>query len=301
MNHFARFFAGISLFATAALTLAQYPGPTQFYVVAHEDDWQLFMGSQAWTDIVDNKPVVVIYLTAGDAGYGSASGGAAGQAAFYKAREKAAIASNNVPTSQNPIGFGNYDWNYRTFVNGHLINHTVHANTDNWFIRFPDGGVDGSGSAVNSYASLRSLRQGLVSNVRSVDKSAIYANWNDMNTTIGAIMALYTPGTANLTELDPILNPGGNSDHMETSWLVMNGGKNSVTGYRFWNDYSISGLPAGSVKLVQDKSMLLGAMTASLAQSGWNYYADEAHRSFCLNEIFRTVPATFSYSAFPRP
>ncbi len=39
------------------------------YVVAHQDDWQLFMTPDAYNDLIDSdKKTVFIYTTAGDAG-----------------------------------------------------------------------------------------------------------------------------------------------------------------------------------------------------------------------------------------
>lgn len=41
---------------------------THIYIVAHEDDWQPFMGEDAATAPGDGAPATFIYLTAGDDG-----------------------------------------------------------------------------------------------------------------------------------------------------------------------------------------------------------------------------------------
>ncbi len=43
------------------------PPKLQTYIVAHPDDWQLFMGDEAFAQIVGRDHVIFIYLTAGGA------------------------------------------------------------------------------------------------------------------------------------------------------------------------------------------------------------------------------------------
>jgi hypothetical protein len=81
-----------------------------FYFAAHEDDWQLFMGKQAFVDSglgVTGVKMVFITLTAGDAGCGAGCLGTNGTSTpYYIARENGSIASvklladyqNNYPT-----------------------------------------------------------------------------------------------------------------------------------------------------------------------------------------------------------
>jgi hypothetical protein len=48
---------------------------TSFYVVAHEDDWQLFMGLNAALDVpAPDSKTVFVHTTAGDAGLGTGTG-----------------------------------------------------------------------------------------------------------------------------------------------------------------------------------------------------------------------------------
>ena len=56
-----------------------------FYVTAHEDDWELFRGEQAYRDLATpTKKVVFIYVTAGDAGQTNG---------WWEAREQGALAA----------------------------------------------------------------------------------------------------------------------------------------------------------------------------------------------------------------
>src|SRR5262249_59027470 len=57
-----------------------------FYVVAHEDDWQLFMNPSAFKDITGGAATTVfIHVTAGDDGMGTGTGGR--KQPYYLARE----------------------------------------------------------------------------------------------------------------------------------------------------------------------------------------------------------------------
>jgi hypothetical protein len=71
-------------------------GIVAFYVVAHQDDWQLFRGQQAWSDIQSGAQIVFIYLTAGDAGGDRGVG-------WWEAREVAALESCRLVTGAAPL------------------------------------------------------------------------------------------------------------------------------------------------------------------------------------------------------
>lgn len=47
-----------------------FPQNVCFYVVAHQDDWQIFRGDQAYADYnyTSDVKIVFIYTTSGDAG-----------------------------------------------------------------------------------------------------------------------------------------------------------------------------------------------------------------------------------------
>src|SRR5205814_6810947 len=52
------------------------------YIVAHQDDWQLFMGDAAVESLGTGAPAIFVYLTAGDDGRDSV---------YWLARERAAL------------------------------------------------------------------------------------------------------------------------------------------------------------------------------------------------------------------
>lgn len=58
---------------------------TAFFLSAHEDDWQLFMGHQAYSDLhLGGARTVLVHVTAGDAGQGVST-------RYFLAREEGAL------------------------------------------------------------------------------------------------------------------------------------------------------------------------------------------------------------------
>ena len=54
--------------APALADQAKRPDKVSFYFAAHEDDWQLFMNSSAFQDVIKGAAkTVFVHLTAGDA------------------------------------------------------------------------------------------------------------------------------------------------------------------------------------------------------------------------------------------
>src|SRR4051812_15484392 len=94
-----------------------------FYIVAHADDWLLFMQPNAYKDLVasDNK-VVFIISTAGDAGEGEK---------FWRAREEGAKCSIRFCLAPRVSLFQS---NNTKEINGHVINYWVLNNIACYFL-----------------------------------------------------------------------------------------------------------------------------------------------------------------------
>ena len=139
-------------------------GTVAFYVTAHQDDWQLFRGQQAWSDIKSGARIVFVYLTAGDGGGTMAPG-------WWQAREQGALESCRLVTGPNPLL-----WNV-TWFNGRPITGCDCGNTSSFFLRLPDGSLDG----------LRTANQP----INAMDGSTQYSGWGDMCNTLKAILDQY--------------------------------------------------------------------------------------------------------------
>ena len=277
--------------AGATLLAANLARATEVYVTGHEDDWQLFMGQKAFDDVVTQDRVVFIYLTAGDAGYGKGGWGTVG---MYRAREEGAIASASVPTSVIEKWFPSDSSTWVT-LNKHMIRRTVHRNTHHYFLRLPNGAPDGGGYAGTQNQSLRMFRTGAITSMKAVDGSTTYTSYQDLQTTLQAILNQFSPGTINLTEADGSVNPWSHTDHYETTVLTVNAFNYGARGFRFWLDYSspTRGTTVSTEDLIK-KTYLLGAMAHAMTVRGYNGVYHPWHNQFLPVSGFREVPAPFA-------
>ena len=187
------------------------------YVVAHEDDWQLFMGLNGYNDIQDpTTKVIFIYTTAGDATFT----GPAADMHYVLSRERGALNSvrfcGNIKSLADTIPVCR-----NTMVSGHMIYHVPYKNVVSYFMRLPDGcfssGLHGQ--------SLEYLHNRKISSITAVDSSATYTSWNDLAATVRRIIKTEAVSckdiTLNIPEPDIMLNPGDHPDHRFTGRLAM--------------------------------------------------------------------------------
>ena len=177
-----------------------------FYVSAHQDDWQLFRGEQAFVDL--NTPdarIVFIYTTAGDDGRTDG---------WLEAREQGAIASIK-------HAIGSPDLSISTSIekiNGHPITTYSYGNTISYCLRLPDGMPNGS-----TPQSLKALHDGSISSSTAVDSSTSYDGWDDFCTTLEVIVRQETAASSsphpwiNASDYDALLTLGDHSDHLLTA------------------------------------------------------------------------------------
>lgn len=194
---------------------------TMFYVVAHQDDWQLFMSPTAYYDVrTPNTKVVFIYTTAGDAGHGTGTIGR--PLPYYLAREEGALrAVRFVATT----GFGSADTSGMSTVHGHTIMTASYMNTVSYFLRLPDGNLHGNGYARTGYQSLQRLLQGAIPQLRSITGDATYVGWSDLVQTLRTIIVSEARGSpivhVHLADLDAERNPDDHADHLHTTQAVL--------------------------------------------------------------------------------
>lgn len=196
----------------AAVNSAGTPFAVEFFVQAHQDDWQLFLGDRAALAVPTASRVVFVYTTAGDAGSPESDG-------YWQARERAAEASID---SMTPAG----SWACATqAVNSHALRRCTKGNTVSYYLRLPDGNGEGQGYPPD-YGSLARLQSGTVSSLRAVDGSATYTSWGDLVATLQALLALEAAGQpdANLAvhvaDDDREVNGSDHSDHLTTGDLI---------------------------------------------------------------------------------
>jgi LmbE family N-acetylglucosaminyl deacetylase len=189
------------------------PARRDVFVVAHEDDWQLFMGDVAARQIRAGDSVLFIYLTAGDDGRDSL---------YWRTRERAALQSTRVAIGRDASVSAEVKCSTTTELN-HAIQQCVVANTRSYFLRLPDGKRNGMGFASRDYQSLRKLRGKKIPVVNAIDGSAAYNGWGDLTSTISNLIG---PNSSDRDVVvhanDPSIaaNPHDHFDHRMTGLLV---------------------------------------------------------------------------------
>jgi LmbE family N-acetylglucosaminyl deacetylase len=179
--------------------------PTDVFLVAHQDDWQLFMGDVVFKGVRRGNQSIFIYLTAGDENHTTD---------YWKTRERAALRSTRLAADRP-------DTATVECAIVRVLHHPIHrctiANTASYFLRLPDGRRDGSGFSHNRLQSLRKLHAGRTAAVVAVDTSTTYTVWNDLVTTVEEIIrrdrVAGGPITVHANDPNAAINPGDHSDH----------------------------------------------------------------------------------------
>lgn len=273
------------------------------FVVAHQDDWQLFMNPQAFHSL--NEPegkTVFIHVTAGDAGRGVSGE----PIPYYLAREEGALRAVRFMANAKPntgLGFVME----RTIVDHgeKTVQRMEYANAVLYFLRLPDGNYEGPGYETTGRQSLERLRTGAIAEINAIDGSARYEGWNDLIEALGEIIQSEMPvGEAlglHIIEEDEELNPEDHSDHRNTALameaVVMQFPCASV--YRY--DTYITGRRDANVfgdDLLIDAgtwAATASGLSDSYASSTW----DPGHNSWIGRTYYRLVTPHASCSTSP--
>lgn len=183
-----------------------------YYVSGHPDDVLLFKGEMLhgdlhWPDV----KVVDVVTTAGDAGRVDD---------WWWAREHGFVDAFRVSTGQ---GFETDT----VSVNGHELLRYRGGAWTSYFLRLPDGNVDGGGFPATGHQSLSGLRDGDLDGLDSLPTRGLpsqhYTSWSDVVGTLREILALERDGATNAhpwlnsPDHDRSLNPGDHPDHYATA------------------------------------------------------------------------------------
>ncbi len=186
-----------------------------FYIVAHADDWQLFMNPETYSDLVNpEKKVIFIITTAGDAGKGKA---------FWRAREEGMKSSIIYCLAKNqPL---RYSEGYKTIVRRRVYFWSVN-NTISYFLRLPDGGVTGEGFNENGYNNLQKLEDGKIATLSSLDDSFTLPSKESFVELLRNIISAESSITGGkiwikFLDPDPQNNPLDHADHQSTGRAIL--------------------------------------------------------------------------------
>ena len=254
---------------------------TDVVVVAHEDDWQLFMGDVLTTRLRLGNRGVFVYLTAGDDGRDST---------YWQTRERAALQSTRIaaglPVSQ-PFACSVVE------IRQHPMRKCIGGNIESYFLRLPDGKRDGKGFARYGYRSLRKLRANPASEISAIDASTTYRGWNDLMTTVGEIAQLdSTAVTLHTTDPSIARNPHDHFDHRMTGLLVQDLRKEHRVAAIYYLGYALAMRAANrSTGQVQAKTTLLLAYDREMMAANQTWSAYREHRAFYSQCMERTYAA----------
>jgi len=281
--------------APAPAESGKRPDKVSFYFAGHEDDWQLFMNPSAFQDVISGAAkTVFVHLTAGDAGLGIGQGGR--KHPFYLARENGAevairfMADTDAAPGERvatPMSF-----------NGHMIYRVSYLNTVGYFLRLPDGHWSGDGYYETGFQSLKRLASGENDSLRALDGSATYHGWDDLVTTLRAIVTYERGQTVvaqvNVAETDARINPKDHSDHLMTAKGALEAVKDlSCVRRVYYVDYASSRLPPNLDAQQRDMESSVFAVTLAGIQAldhgtSWRHY----DQSFVGRNYFRVQEPT---------
>lgn len=247
-------------------------------VVAHQDDWQLFMGDVITQRLRSGNRGVFVYLTAGDNGRDST---------YWQTRERAALQSTRIADAiavTEPVACSS------VLIRAHPVRKCTLGNTESYFFRLPDGERGGKGFARYGYRSLRKLRADPTTEISAVDESATYHGWNDLMTTVSAITGLDSPATTIHTS-DPSIarNPHDHFDHRMAGLLVADLRKEHHLVALYYAGYALATRAVNrSAAQTQAKTTLLLAYDSEMTAANKNWSAYNEHRAFYSQCMQRT-------------
>lgn len=270
----------VSGFFPSPARLTPPPGrPMDVFLVAHQDDWQLFMGDVAFKGVRRGNHSLFIYLTAGDENRGPG---------YWRARERAALQSTRL--AANAAADTGAIHCASVAVLSHTVQRCTIANTVSYFMRLPDGRRDGYGFEHNAFQSLRKLHAGRISAVGAVDSTATYTGWNDLTTTIREAVIrerrAENPVTLHTSDPNAAINPGDHSDHQLAGLAAARVRSTSDWSLIYYVGYALAARPDNRSRiqarektalfLVYDREMLL-------ANRAWSTYAERPRfYSMCM-------------------
>ena len=251
-------------------------------VVAHEDDWQLFMGDEIARRIRTGDSVIFVYLTAGDDGRDSL---------YWQTRERAALQSTRLA-----IGPGAADSTGVRCSTTDVLQHTIRkcliANTESYFMRLPDGKRNGLGFGRHDYQSLRRLREKKIGTIITVDGSATYHGWQDLMATTNKLIGSSSATAEIIVHAnDPSVaaNPHDHFDHRMAGLLVNDLRKGQTWNTRYYVGYALATRAANrSADEAREKTAIFLAYDKEMMRvnKAWSAYAE--HPAFYSECMLRT-------------
>lgn len=274
--------------ATAPSSVKYVSNPSaDVVIVAHADDWQVFLGDVIVDRIRDGRRPVFIYLTAGDHGRDSV---------YWRRRETAALQSTRVALGLSPSVSVHCD---TLMVRAHEILRCGLGSSESFFLRLADGNRSGHGFARNGYESLRKLRSSRGSVLNAVDSSARYTSWQDLVATVTALVRMVADSSDEaelvLHTTDPSvrINPHDHYDHRIAGKLTEALLKANRWNGRYYIGYALAThAPNRTAAQRQEKLEVFSAYDHEMMRIDPSWSAYREHPSFYTECMQRTYART---------
>ncbi len=193
------------------------------FVVAHPDDWQLFMNPDAFHAMSrPQSKAVFVHVTAGDAGTGVGGEPTPYDLAREEGARRAIRCLANAVDATAALGA---DMKPEAVDRaGHKVARHSYANAVAYFLRIHDGKIVNGDDSQEHPLALDRLRLGTSAETRAIDGSATYAGWADLVATLESIITSeLAPGMSlnlHIAELDENRNPGDHPDHRAVAFAM---------------------------------------------------------------------------------
>ena len=286
------------LLASPALAWAK--SGTALYLCAHPDDCILFMNPNLYDDIAqDAQKVVMVYFTSGDAGLPFSQ--EAPKISYPYVRELAAIDATAWAADAGKRPISGDERTETVTIHGHDIDRVSYGNTASYFLRLPDGNMQGDGFELYGHESLHKLKTGEIDSITPIDGASAYKNWDDLVQVISGIIAQETTDekkvTLHIQEPDTAKNTNDHSDHTTGANSVMEALTQRLTAnadqcYLLYKhiDYAIAEKPANlDGAALQDKSGNFAVLTATQRHSLDHHDWEEGHLAYIARNYYTTA------------
>jgi len=255
-------------------------------IIAHADDWQVFMGDAIVDRVRAGRRPVFIYLTAGDHGRDSD---------YWQLRENAALQSTRIALAMPASARASCD---TIHLGARRISRCVLGSSVSYFLRLPDGNRDGAGFARNHFESLRKLRAKGIS-VHAIDGSQTYVSWQDLTTTVARLVRMNVDSTRSadvvLHTTDPSVrtNPHDHYDHRMVGKLTENLLRTNQWTGRYYVGYALATRsPNRTTKQRQEKLEVFEAYDREMIRINRSWSAYRERPVFYSECMLRTYVRT---------
>jgi LmbE family N-acetylglucosaminyl deacetylase len=256
---------------------------TSVFVVAHQDDWQVFMGDIVARTLRSGVQVRFIYMTAGDDGRDSV---------YWRTRERAALRSTLVAAQLKAADSTECT---SVIVMRHVVRKCVVGRTESYFLRLPDGRRNGAGFPKYDQQSLRRFRARKIATITAVDGSATYQGWQDLVSTVSALLGDSSDGRVLVHTTDPSIaaNPHDHFDHRMAGLLIAELKKRKGFDARYYVGYALATRPANrSNEQAREKTAIFRAYDEEMMRINKNWSAYREHPAFYSDCMLRTYART---------